>query len=225
MDRSDFDAQFTLSREHYLSNLDLVTWLRHFHALRDVLAAGGGDVLEIGTGDGIVRRCVEPMVASYKVLDINPNLDPDYVADIRQRNHDLHDRFDTIVITEVLEHLPFEDMASCLANLWAWLRPGGRLIVSVPHRKSSVAVITPKQRLRTLRFPNGAISASEFYNRFVRRRIWIDPHHVWEIGDGRVSRADVEKNFADAGFARQKLRQLPYSDYWVLAKVRVQAVP
>ena len=225
MNRPDFDAQFTLDREHYLSNLDMVTWVRHYHTLRDVLVGGGGDVLEIGTGDGIVRRCAEPMVASYKVLDINPNLDPDYLGDIRRSDDSLLGRFDTIVITEVMEHLPFEDMPVSLRNLSSWLRPGGRVIVSLPHRKSSVAVLTPNQKLRTLRFPNGSISISEFYNRFVRGRIWIDPYHLWEIGDGHVSRADVERHFAEAGFVRQKRKQLPYSDYWVLTKRRAPEAP
>jgi SAM-dependent methyltransferase len=224
MDRTDFDAQFTLTREHYLSNLDMVTWLRHYHVLRDLLAARGGDVLEIGTGDGIVRRCVEPFVASYKVLDINPNLDPDYLGDIRIGDDRLAERFDGIVVTEVMEHLPFEDVPTCLVNLLAWLRPGGRAFVSVPHRNSSLSLITPKQRLRTLRFPNGSISPSEFYNRFIRGRIWIDPNHRWEIGDGNVSQLDVERRFAEAGFVQQKRLQLPYSDYWVLRKPEVAAV-
>jgi SAM-dependent methyltransferase len=223
MNRPGFDAQFTFPREHYVSNLDMVTWLRHFHALRDVLASGG-DVLEIGTGDGIVRRCAEPLVTSYKVLDINPNLDPDYLGDIRRSDDRLVGKFDTIVITEVMEHLPFEDVPASLGNLWAWLRPGGRMIVSVPHRKSSVAVITPNQKLRTFRFPNGSISLGEFYNRFIRRRIWIDPNHCWEIGDGHVSRADVEGRFAQAGFMKRKRLALPYSDYWVLTKPKALAV-
>lgn len=217
MTRPD-DDQFTMSRERYLANLDLVTWLRHFFVIRELVDGGAGDVLEIGTGDGVVRRSTEPMVGSFKVLDINPNLEPDYLADIRTGDERLVGQFDTIVITEVMEHLPFADMPATLRNLFVWLRPGGRVIVSLPHRKSSLALITPKQRLRTIRFPNGSISLSEFYNRFVRRRIWIDPNHLWEIGDGHVARSDVESRFVQAGFIQRKRRALPYSDFWVLAK-------
>jgi SAM-dependent methyltransferase len=218
MNRPQFEAQFTLTREHYLANLDLVTWLRHYHVLRDLLASDAGDVLEIGTGDGIVRRSAEPMVASYRVLDINPNLEPDYLGDLRQPDERLIGSFDSVIATEVMEHLPFADMPASLANIWAWMRPGGRAFVSVPHRKSSVAIVTPKQTLRTVRFPNGMISLSELYNRLVRRQIWIDPNHVWEIGDGKVRQADVERCFKETGFVLQRKRQLPYSDYWILGK-------
>jgi hypothetical protein len=214
--RPDFDAQFTLPREHYLETLDMVSWLRHYHVLRDILAAGSGDVLEVGTGDGIVRRCVEPFVASYRVLDVNPNLDPEVLGDFRDSHPALAASCDTVIATEVMEHMPFKDMPACLENLRIWLRPGGRAIVSLPHRKSSIAVLTPRQNLRVFRFPNGLLSASEAYNRFVRRRIWIDPHHVWEIGDGQVSLRDVEQCFLKAGLIEQRRTQLPYSDYWVL---------
>jgi SAM-dependent methyltransferase len=217
MARSELDTQFTLPRAHYLEHLDMVTWLRHFQVLRDLLSGRGGDVLEIGTGDGIVRRCAEPFVGSFKVLDINPNLDAEFVGDIRDSHADLAGRFDTVIATEVMEHLPFDDMPTCLANLSTWLRPGGRALVSLPHRKSSVALLTPKQRFVTLRFPNG-VFPSEFYNRFVRGRIWTDPNHFWEIGDGRVRRRDVERRFAQAGFVQQERRELPYSDYWVLTR-------
>lgn len=225
MNRPEFDAQFTMTRAQYLGNLDMVTWLRHFYVLRELIEIGRGDVLEIGTGDGVVRRCAEPLVASYKVLDVNPQLDPDYHADIRTGDNRLVGQFDTIIITEVMEHLPFGDMPATLRNLWAWLRPGGRIIVSLPHRKSSVSVLTPNQKLRTVRFPNGSISLSEAYNRFIRRRIWIDPNHQWEIGDGKVSRPDVEARFSAAGFVQQKRLELPYSDYWVLTKPNPGSVP
>jgi SAM-dependent methyltransferase len=217
-----FDEQFSVPREHYLNNLDMVTWLRHFHVIRDLLATKG-DVLEVGTGDGVVRRCTEPYLASYRVLDINPNLDPELLGDIRDTHPGINDAFDTIVATEVMEHLPFDDMPTCLGNLWAWLRPGGRALVSLPHRKNSIAVLSPRQKLHTFRFPNGSISPSEFYNRFVRRRIWIDPNHLWEIGDGYVKREDVEHRFADAGFLQIKRTKLPYSDYWILLKSRSAA--
>jgi hypothetical protein len=59
---------------------------------------------------------------------------------------------------------------------------------------------------------------SEAYNRFVRRRIWIDPNHCWEIGDGTVTRDAVESVLAAHGLATERFTPLPYCDYWVLAK-------
>ena len=51
----------------------------------------------------------------------------------------------------------------------------------------------------------------------MRRRIWIDPHHCWEIGDGRVRRRDVERLLAEGGWRVQAFRELPYCDCWILA--------
>mgnify|MGYP000925795516 FL=1 len=218
MDRDGFDKQFHLSRADYLAGLDMVTWLRHYHVVRDLIAAAPQNVLEIGSGDGVVRRCVLPMVPAYSVFDINANLEPDIVGNLKLGDTSLAGRFDAVVATEVMEHLPFADLPACLANLCSWLRPGGHAFVSMPHRKSSVAVLTPRQKLHTWRFPNGLLSLGEAYNRFVRGRIWIDPNHCWEIGDGHVTQADVEQRFVQAGLRSVKRMELPYCDYWVLAK-------
>ena len=62
----------------------------------------------------------------------------------------------------------------------------------------------------------GFLSFGSFYRRFIKRKIWIDPYHCWEIGDGHVRRADVELIFRDAGFAISKFEKLLWVDYWVL---------
>ena len=52
--------------------------------------------------------------------------------------------FDTVVMSEVLEHVPPEVGAKMLAVAWAHVAPGGRLVVStpfedlVPHRNHVV---------------------------------------------------------------------------------------
>jgi hypothetical protein len=66
--------------------------------------------------------------------------------------------------------------------------------------------------------PTGFLSPGAFYRRFIKRRIWIDPHHCWEIGDGKTRRGDVESVFDQAGFQRDKVRKLLYVDYWILRK-------
>jgi hypothetical protein len=123
-----------------------------------------------------------------------------------------------VVCTEVLEHLPYEQLPAALATLHGFLRPGGRLYLTLPHRKGHALWVTPRQRLVPLRFPVGLTSLSEAWNRFVRRRIWIDPHHCWEIGDGHVRRGAVEQVLRDTGLSTLALRELPYCDYWRLQR-------
>lgn len=213
-----FASQFRQQPADYLAHIDFYTWTRHYHVFMDVCAKVQGDLLEVGTGDGVLRRCAEPFLRSYTVLDINANLQPEVLGDLSEPQPALVGRFDAAVVAEVLEHLPFERFATCLGHLHAWLRPGGRLFLTLPHRKSHLLIVTPKQRLRLWRFPVGLVSASEAWNRFVRRKIWIDPHHCWEIGDGRIRRADVEAAQRACGFAVEKFAELPYCDYWVLTR-------
>jgi SAM-dependent methyltransferase len=216
MSKPGFEQQYSISARQYLAGMDFYTWTRHFHVLRDLCAQESGDVLEVGTGDGVVRRCLQPLVRSYTVVDINTQLQPDVLADLREPQPALAWRFDAVVCTEVLEHIPFTDLARCLAQLRSFLRPGGHLYLTLPHRKGHMLVVTPRQRLWKWRFPVGLTSLSEAYNRFVRRRIWIDPHHCWEIGDGHVTRADVQQHLAAADLHTERLAELPYCDYWVL---------
>jgi hypothetical protein len=52
----------------------------------------------------------------------------------------------------------------------------------------------------------------------IRDSIWIDPNHCWEIGDGHVTRAQVEAQQATAGLVSARFSELPYCDYWVLTR-------
>lgn len=211
-----FDDQYALDRRDYLAHLDFYTWTRHYHVFKDIGAMVTGDLLEVGTGDGVVRRCAEPFVRSTTVMDINPRLHPDVLGNLLDPQPTLETRFDAVVCTEVLEHIPFERFPTCLAHLRSFLRPGGLLFLTLPHRKGHLLVVTPRQRLIKWRFPIGLTSLGEAYNRFVRRRIWIDPHHCWEIGDGRVQRAQVDAQLVAAGLQTRTFSELPYCDYWVL---------
>src|SRR5688572_15147017 len=107
MTHEAFDAQYELTQRQYLANIDFFTWTRHFHVIRDLCTLAVGDVLEVGTGDGVVRRCIRPFVLSYTVMDVNPRLEPDVLGDLRVRVLSLVGKFDVVVATEVLEHVPF----------------------------------------------------------------------------------------------------------------------
>jgi 2-polyprenyl-3-methyl-5-hydroxy-6-metoxy-1,4-benzoquinol methylase len=77
-------------------------------------------------------------------LDINPECPlfgrknkPDIVADCRDLPGPLNGRrFDTLVLGELLEHFPVEDVPDVLRKAKACLKPGGRIVITVPddHR-------------------------------------------------------------------------------------------
>ncbi|MEK6288873.1 MAG: glycosyltransferase [Acidobacteriota bacterium] len=112
----------------------------------DVLRPHIGDrVLEIGAGIGNLTNQFIPREL-YVASDINPNylhylrsysIGKPYLRvmhiDAGNREHfaGLEGQFDTVVMLNVLEHLPDERQA--LSNLWSALEPGGRAIILVPH--------------------------------------------------------------------------------------------
>jgi len=61
-------------------------------------------------------------------------------------------------------------------------------------------------------------SPKSFYNQVIKRKIWIDPHHCWEIGDGKIEKRDVETAMEKVGFNIEKFMKLLHVDFWVLTK-------
>lgn len=102
----------------------------------------GADVLDIGVGDGTFER-----IAAARGLRVHV-LDPDETAIERARAElGLGDRaragvgqalpwpegsFDAVVVSEVLEHLDDATLRATLAEASRVLRPGGRLLGTVP---------------------------------------------------------------------------------------------
>ena len=106
------------------------------------LVAPGADVLDVGVGDGTFER-----LATARGLRVSV-IDPDAKAIERARIElGLGDRaktgsgqalpwpdgsFDAVVVSEVLEHLDDATLRGTLAEANRVLRPGGRLIGTVP---------------------------------------------------------------------------------------------
>lgn len=90
-----------------------------------------GDLLDAGAGTLTYRPLAKKYAKTYTSIDFkqtHPELD--YVADIQQMP--LEDAsFDTVLCVEVLEHVPYP--AKALSEIFRVLRPGGHLILTVPH--------------------------------------------------------------------------------------------
>jgi glycosyltransferase involved in cell wall biosynthesis len=132
---------------HMLAELERA---RRFNLwMGDVLRPYVGDrVLEIGAGIGTLTNQFIPREL-YVASDINPH----YLRYLRSysfgkpylrvlkidavRPSDfsgLEQKFDTVLLINVLEHVPDEQQA--LRNIWQSLEPGGRAIVLVPQHPS-----------------------------------------------------------------------------------------
>jgi SAM-dependent methyltransferase len=91
----------------------------------------GSRVLSVGAGGEVNQRLLAAARRrgfAVTQLDIDPELEPDVVADIATWQSP--SPFDVVVISEVLEHVV--DPPAVVANLLRLLRPGGRLVATVP---------------------------------------------------------------------------------------------
>ena len=108
-------------------------------------------VLDLGCGDGLVTSLVMPWVEI--------GLDPDTTALARAAQRGIYERFEqvraeamqlpagsigTVLSNSVLEHLPGLD--AVLARVAQVLRPGGRLVFTVPSEAFSACLALPPGR-------------------------------------------------------------------------------
>jgi SAM-dependent methyltransferase len=89
----------------------------------------GSRLLSIGAGGEIGTRIVQSRDRlDIQQLDIDPNRGADIVADLC--TWQAPEPFDAIICSEVLEHVKAPHLA--VANMFASLRPGGKLILTAP---------------------------------------------------------------------------------------------
>lgn len=90
-----------------------------------------GKLLDAGAGKLSYRHLVKPFCQEYRSMDFVPtHPELDYVADI-QTMPVADASFDTVLSAEVLEHVP--DPEKALREIIRVLKPGGKLVMSIPH--------------------------------------------------------------------------------------------
>ena len=217
----DFNSQFSMSYEDYLKGIDLSSWYRYYFIIKEVINLKPKNVLEIGAGNEIVKNCLQKFVKEYKVMDINAKLKPDILSDLKDFKAELKGKFDCVICAEVLEHMPFQDLERNLKNIYEYLAKQGKAIITIPHRRARIMIITPfsYQTPKIFELPFWIKSSlKSFYQQVIKKKVWIDPHHCWEIGDGKVKIKDIEERMKKVGFEIEKFQKILHADFWVLNK-------
>jgi SAM-dependent methyltransferase len=91
-----------------------------------------GRLIDLGCGDMPFRALVIDQVSLYESLDLWPRSPTvTYVGDIQNMLMIADAMYDTALCIEVLEHVP--NPCAAAREIYRILKPGGRLILSVPH--------------------------------------------------------------------------------------------
>jgi hypothetical protein len=196
--------------DHYLGDyLNLPRMITYWYQVTAVRDCGGGSVLEVGTGMGLTSWILRRWGLRVAELDIDPALGPTCAGDVRAMPF-AAGSFDTILIAEVLEHLPFDELAVCLAELRRVTRR--HVVVTLPcplvglHLGINLPILDPMFVALGFR----QLSKPRF-----------DGQHYWELDRRGYPKRRIRQAIREAGFeiAREFRPGLSlYNYFFVLAK-------
>ena len=178
-----------VSVEHYgPAYLNLLRMITYWHQVATVRRCGGQRVLEIGIGMGLTSFILDKWGYDLETLDFDPALHPTRVGDVREIPYPANS-FDTILIAEVLEHIPYDDFTGALRELYR-------------VTKSHVVVTLP---CPLVGFSLG-INVCGVEPRFLSlgTRLWTKPvfdgQHYWELGRRGYSQGRIREAIRSVGF-------------------------
>ena len=120
--------------------LDDTTHYEHPRAVWVLENVGGGDLLEIGCGNGGMTRLLAPKVANLTAFDVSEpslrqleelGLSNVTTASGLLESFDPGRHFDCIVMSEVIEHL--RDPLFAVRRAFDWVAPGGTFFLTTPN--------------------------------------------------------------------------------------------
>lgn len=159
--------------EHYFEGYDTKErWISYWYQIKEVLRTGGKKVLEIGIGNRTVSNYLKERRLKITTVDIDPNLNPDYVCSVTELTKFLNSNsFDVILCAEVLEHLPFRDFKKSLKELYQVSKKW--VVLSLPYAgpSFSLSLKLPRMNKKSLKLKIPLNIRHKFGGQ-----------HYWEIG-------------------------------------------
>lgn len=146
-------------------------FVSYYWQLKEVLDLNPSSVLEVGVGDRVFGDFIKNNTAvSYTSVDVAEDLHPDVVGSIMKLP--FNDKsFDVVCAFEVLEHLPFDQFDSAVAELCRVTR--SHVVISIPHFGPPLSFSLKIPFIPQIRF---AVKIP-----FLKKHIF-NGQHYWELG-------------------------------------------
>lgn len=163
-------------------------------------------ILEIGVGNKIISNILESHLkertkSKIVTIDINKNLKPDIIGDIRYIPFK-NNSFDIILCFEVLEHINYKDLSNALFEIKRVTKR--YMLLSIPHNSIyfSFIVKIPRILLKTFLITSDLISYSK-----------IEKEHFWELGYKNCSYKKLLRKFKDLDLTIDQTFRNPFFPY------------
>lgn len=208
-----------VNKKHYFRKKydDLNRFISYFYQIELATPPHVKTILEVGKGNGTVSDYLKKLGFTVTTVDIDPDLKPDYVADIRKLPFP-DANFNLVMACEVLEHLPFDDFEPALKALHRV--SSSFVLISLPYRSTGFELALKFPGIRTLFRTN-------FLDLFLRLPLKfggfrVSGQHHWEIDGfkyrlGRIKKI-IKRHFAIIRTARPVLN---YYHYFFLLEKKV----
>ncbi|NIO20358.1 MAG: methyltransferase domain-containing protein [Candidatus Aenigmarchaeota archaeon] len=205
-----------LSKEIYYENYDDITrFMSYFYQIDLVKKLKPKTVLEIGVGNKTVSNYLKQYGFIVKTCDLNKELRPDYVADIKRLPFK-NNSYDAVLAFEILEHLPWEEVDKALKELHRVTKK--YVIISIPYSCLYFELL--------LKFPLiRRILKRQFINMFFRipyffADIKFKGEHHWEMGRKNYPIERIRNLFRTKFKIIKEIRPVlnPYHYFFVLKK-------
>jgi hypothetical protein len=179
-----------LGSNHYSPAIydERLRWAAYWYQLEAIRRSQAQSILEIGPGSGTVSLYVKhQMKLHVTTFDYDARSGADIIGDIREiSQHVPNNSYDAVLAFQVLEHIPFEDVFSTLAQIAGITRR--HLLVSVPHYGRSLQLRIDLGKS----FPEAYIS-----RKITLPRTWkYNGMHYWEIGARQYPLSRVLNTFS-----------------------------
>jgi uncharacterized UPF0146 family protein len=200
-------------KEHYYKDYDdLTRFISYFCQINSVIEPNQKTILEVGLGNKTVSNYLKQFGFDVTTCDFDKNLDPDEVADIRDLPFQ-NNKFDVVLACEILEHIPFEDVAKALSELKRITKK--KVIISIPYSSFFIEIVLNFNISIFYKQLHLVLSVPSFTHKFKKNN-----DHYWEMGCKNYSKKEI-RNLLKRYFEIKKEFQpilIPYHYFFILEK-------